>query len=471
MSNLVDFNDLHVTEGLAEVKRQVDAALEKMQKAKSPAPSLSGSDSSEEENGLDDGGRYSMDTLLAKFSYIYGTKFAWDSVRHEQMELSHLGHLVGRERYKMWNESPSRKTVLGIRFEPGQELGPDWVNLYTGFPLQPMQGECSRVLEHIKRLCRHRAEEYEWLLKWLAYPLQNPGAKMATAVVVYGSEGTGKSITFDEVMGRIYGEYKVTIGQAQLESSFTEWQSKKLFAVAEEVVARTERNHYKGMLKHLVTGSTLQIDQKHHSLRQETNHLNMVFLSNSTVPLELDMGDRRYMVLFADDVPEPEYFKTLFKEINNGGVEAFMHHLMTMDLGDFDEHSKPPVNQEKHDLIGASLTSPQYFHMLWKAGELEIPYGCATSADLYKYFAKWCEQNGEFRRTQRYFGQELKRVMKQGRWRFSYPEITFPQAQHRVYFSDEQLLAMPSGARVDDYVGEQCRNFKISLAAEGIALD
>ena len=29
---------------------------------------------------------------------------------------------------------------------------------------------------------------------------------------------------------------------------------------------------------------------------------------------------RRYMVLFADDVPEPEYFKTLFEEINNGGV-------------------------------------------------------------------------------------------------------------------------------------------------------
>ena len=86
MSNLVDFNDLHVTEGLGEVKRQVDAALEKMQESKSPAPSLPASDSNEE-NGLDDGGRYSMDTLLTKFSYIYGTKFAWDSVRNEQMEL------------------------------------------------------------------------------------------------------------------------------------------------------------------------------------------------------------------------------------------------------------------------------------------------------------------------------------------------------------------------------------------------
>ena len=37
-----------------------------------------------------------------------------------------------------------------------------------------------------------------------------------------------------------------------------------------------------------------------------------------------------------------------------------MNHLMTMDLGDFDEHSKPPVNQEKHDLIGASLNQPTF---------------------------------------------------------------------------------------------------------------
>ena len=76
-------------------------------------------------------------------------------------------------------------------------------------------------IEHIKRLCRHRPKNTV-AVNWLAYPLQNPGAKKKwqAAVVVYGSEGTGKSITFDEVMGRIYGEYKVTIGQAQLEQLY-----------------------------------------------------------------------------------------------------------------------------------------------------------------------------------------------------------------------------------------------------------
>ena len=30
-----------------------------------------------------------------------------------------------------------------------------------------------------------------WVLRWLAYPLQHPGAKMRTAMVVHGDEGSG----------------------------------------------------------------------------------------------------------------------------------------------------------------------------------------------------------------------------------------------------------------------------------------
>lgn len=96
----------------------------------------------------------------------------------------------------------------------------------------------------------------------MAYPLQNPGAKMASSVVMHGDEGTGKSLIWDEVIGKIYGEYMITVGQLQIESAFTGWQSKKCLALCEEVVARNEKAHYKGMLKHLVTGRTLVINEK-----------------------------------------------------------------------------------------------------------------------------------------------------------------------------------------------------------------
>lgn len=480
MTDTTDFNDLAAAAGLPAVAEQVNQALMRMRQGNSPAPSGSeyGSGEPPAPSGFasisadgveyDEDRRYSLATLHRHFFYIYGTKECWDNIRRERMDLTHLGHLVGREKYKKWMESANRKTVLGLKFEPGADLGPDYVNLFEGWGVEPKSGACDLILKHLSFLCRHREEQFQWLLRWLAYPLQNPGAKMASAVIVYGSEGPGKSITFDNIMGRIYGRHKITIGQAQLESTFTEWQSRRLFAVAEEVVSRQERNHHKGMLKHLVTGSTLQIDQKHLSLREETNHLNFVFLSNSTVPLELDMGDRRYLVLYVDEVPKPEYFQQLFQQIDNGGVEAFFHHLINLDLSGFDEHSKPPMTEEKGDLIGASMTSPQYFHYQWRNGELDIPYMCATAADLYRYFTNWCEQNGEFKRTQRYFGQELQRVMKPARLRFGYPEWNSVEGQHRVYVA-EPCMAMDFGTDSPaQFIGRRCRLFREGLKQEGI---
>lgn len=479
MTGTSDFNDMAIEQGLPAVADVVNEALNRV---KSPAPSEKASDIdaaseppapsddwSDSEGLYDDDGRYSVDTLLKHFSYIYGTKHCWDGLQREQMELANLGHLVGRDRYKAWMESRNRKTVMGLKFEPGQDLGSDYINLFEGWGVEPAEGDCSLILGHIMKLCQNRQAEYEWLLNWLAYPLQNPGSKMATAVVMYGSEGPGKSITFDNVMGRIYDRHAITIGQAQLESSFTEWQSRKLFAVAEEVIARTERNHYKGMLKHLVTGQTLQIDQKHMSLREETNHLNFVFLSNSTVPLELDMGDRRYLVLYVEEVPPPEYFTELFRQIDGGGVEAFFHFLLKRDLGEFGPHSKPPSTEEKRGLIRASMTSPQYFHELWRSGELDVPYSCATASDLFKYFTRWCEENNEFKRTQRYFGQEIQRVMKPHRLEIRYPRSDSLAGQKRVYLAQPDLEKDFEG--LGDHVGERCRAFREELKQLGIIHD
>lgn len=467
-----DFNDLHLACGLDVVRQQINAAIgisistvinSSTEAAnESPAPS----EACENQIALpviekDFDGRYTVATLLENFAYVYNTDMCWDSITKELMKLAHLRHLVGREKFKYWDEHRDRKTIQELRFEPGNELSSEYVNLFEGFALDPNpKGEegCKKIINHVWRLCNFREEEYKWLMKWIAFPFQNPGAKMDSSVVMYGSEGPGKSIMFDSVLGKIYGRHAITIGQAQLESSFTDWQSRRLFAVAEEVVSRSERNHHKGMLKHLVTGSSLQIDQKHMALREETNHINFVFLSNSSVPLELDIGDRRYLVLYVDAVPPAEYFKELFEEIDNGGVEAFYHYLLNLNLGDFDERTKPPFNEEKDKLISASMPSPQYFHKLWAAGELDIPYTAAKADDLYRYFQKWCEANGEFRRTSRFFGQELQRVMKQERVNIRYPKYASDRKTCRVYVPDVALESEVDGSR-NDIVGEQARKF------------
>ncbi|BCQ60747.1 hypothetical protein PBOI14_24970 [Pseudomonas sp. Boi14] len=389
---------------------------------------------------------------------------AWDCARSRMIKLSAIREAVGRTRYKWWQESEHRRMAQDVVFDPTEQCGPLMLNLYDGFHAKPdPRGAdgCLLIRKHLGLLCNNRTDEYLFLLKWIAYPLQHPGTKMATAVVMFGAEGPGKSLLWEKVLRRIYGDYGTTIGQAQLESQFTGWQSRKLFALAEEVVSREEMRHYKGVLKHLVTGETLQINEKNMPVREERNHLNFVFLSNSTVPLALDDGDRRYLVLYVDRVPPPDYFVALVNEIDNGGIEAFYHYLMNLDLTGFGPHSKPPLNEEKQGLIDGSLPAPRYFVRRWLAGETEFPVTAAvTQDDLWRAFCKWCDGANEFKRRQRDFTQEAVRDLKQARPDIRYPTKSDDFKTTRIYVTPAFLAEKQTLGR--DWAGKaglECRKF------------
>lgn len=456
---LNDWNDLHVNAGLGEVKNQLTHVVNKPSaNDESPTPS----EERLPENELYDfDGRYTRDVLLDNFWFLWGTDTCWDNLNKLQIRLSHLRHGVGKDKYNYWNDSDRRKTVKEIAFEPGKDLGDDKVNLFEGFAVTPNErgkAGCELILQHLYFMCRKREDEFNFLLNWIAYPLQNPGAKMASSIVMFGAEGTGKSIIWEEVVKPIYGKHGGTIGQAQLESQFTGWKSAKSFVVAEEVVSRQERNHHKGMLKQLITGKTFRINEKNLPEHEESNHMNLVFNSNSTVPQELDEGDRRYLVLYGDQVEGKAYFDALVNEIENDGIACFMHFMLHLDLTGFDAHTKPPLNYEKQGLIDASMPSPAYFHKLWKGGELDIPYITATTSEIYKHFCRWCEKNGEFKRTQRFFSSELQRCMTPHRLNMNYPYANSPPKTVRVFLTDEMVkyFGQPDFRKL---VEESCRKF------------
>lgn len=428
MSGRSDFNDLMVSAGINAVREQLEGALAANDSGSdividdlppddfydhyepSPALPVSG-----DASGF---GKWSLIDMIRHISLIYGTDTVWDARERLQMKLSHLRHIVGRELFKAWDEHPARKVAKGLVFEPSGVVPENHVNLFDGFPIAPgTQGArgCAKILHHIYRLCGLRDAEFEWLIRWMAYPLQNPGAKMATSVIMHGAEGTGKSLIWDRVVGAIYGKYAITVGQMQIESQFTGWQSCKCFAQCEEVVARNEQAHYKGRLKHLVSGTTLIINEKQLPAREENNHLNTVFLSNSDKPLSLDLGDRRYLVLKIMDVPDQAYFDDLLAEIDADGVAEFYGHLLALDMNGFNGHTKPPLNEEKRNLIGLDMPNTQLFYDDWKDGLLDLTYGCAPKGLLYAAYRKWCEQRNEYKQRDRDFSSTLRRYMAEDR--------------------------------------------------------
>lgn len=378
-----DFNDLHCAEGLEAVTKQLaDVSTTPPKEAKRKPPPA---------RALDWG------DFFKRFGLIYPTETAWDEQIEEIVRVAVMRTHFGKGAVDYWLQSPDRRTVLAsdVVFDPSGRIGAHQINLHRGMAFKPVDGDCSKLLALLHWLCGEDDRVFDWVLKWASYPLQHLGAKMATSVVMHGHEGTGKNL-FWGAISKIYGKYGGIITQFQLESRFNDWISRKQFVVANEVVTRMELKHMVGYLKNLITEPRIPIETKNMPGREEDNHMQLVFLSNELRPLHISPGDRRHMLIKTPEAQDKQYYAAVKCEIDAGGVEALFYHLLhNVELGDFNEHTKPIMTAAKHDVIEMGLSSTQLFWQEMHEGLVPLPYGPCLSQDLYRGYARWCTINGE----------------------------------------------------------------------------
>jgi len=288
-----------------------------------------------------------------------------------------------------------------VGFDPSGTDPQVKLNTWRGWQVQPSdKGTCELLLELLYWLCSEEEnpdEVYHWLLQWMAYPLQHPGAKMASAVIMHGPQGTGKSTVF-QTLGKIYGDYGTILNQRGLEDKFnSDWADSRLYLLAEEVVTRQEMWAIKNELKELVTGEWIRVNPKNLAAYRQRNQMNIVYLSNEGQPLPLENDDRRHLVVYTPPMQPEWVYDKIHKEIANGGLEAFYHHLLfNVDTSDFHPKKRPPMTRSKQALIDLSLPSEAVFIREWQSGQLEfndadgpLPFCPCTGRQLYAAYKKW----------------------------------------------------------------------------------
>jgi putative DNA primase/helicase len=396
-----DFNDLHVLEGLQEVRAQVEARLGELgwdaqrRAPRAIAPSGGGGAQREHLQPIT-----TADELFERFALVYeATDTAFDFHERVLVPLSSVRNLcASRQLYRQWMESPTKQVVRveEVGFDPGERDPTVRCNLWAGWPTQPRAGCCDKLLELGEFLCSQDPngdEMWWWLQRWLAYPIQRPGAKMKTAVIVHGPQGTGKNLFFESVLA-IYGRYGRLLNQDAVEDKFNDWASRLLFGVADEMVARDEMYHAKNKLKTLITSDRIRINPKNLAPYYERNHANLVFLSNEIQPMALERDDRRYAVIWTPPKLEPEFYNAVLSEIDAGGIAALHDHLLRVDLDGFGPASLPPMTQAKRDLIELGMDSTESFFVEWAAGNLPLPATACRSEDLFDAYRHHCLKQG-----------------------------------------------------------------------------
>ncbi|MFT0212851.1 DUF5906 domain-containing protein [Pseudomonas sp. F1_0610] len=339
-------------------------------------------------------------TPVERYVYIDGTKDIWDRAKRRRVPEGAVKMMLG-DSYSLWLNAGDRKVVDmdHIVFDPAMQKDPDiYINTFEGLPLEPIYDDekCKSIRELISFLCNDDPEATQWLTCWLAYPLQKLGTKMDTAVLLHSTmEGSGKSLFLSDIMGKIYGAYAATVGQAQLESNWTVWQSAKLYAAFEEVVSRDKRYNQTGKIKHMITGKTVRMESKFVNGWEEANYMNAVFLSNEIMPWPISENDRRMFVMWPHQSLSREKQIAVGAEIESDGVEAFYGYLLSYDCGDFDLRTKPPRTLAKERLIAMSRSSWENFIEQWRSGELGVPFTIARTQDLHDLYLEWCSRNKE----------------------------------------------------------------------------
>jgi hypothetical protein len=244
---------------------------------------------------------------------------------------------------KWWLKHPQRRQFDTILFAPEQEVGEDCYNLWKGFAVNAIPGDCTLFLDHTKRnVCGSNEEVYNFLLGWMARLVQKPASVGEVAVVLRGGKGVGKSF-FAKQLGSLFGRHFLHISNpSHLVGNFNAHLRDVILLFADEAFYAGDRKHA-SILKTLITEETIQIEAKGVDVESAPNYVHLIMASNDDHVVPASGDERRYLVLDVGTEKQQQsaYFKAIDEQMEKGGREALLHLLRTMDLSDYDHRTVP----------------------------------------------------------------------------------------------------------------------------------
>lgn len=298
-----------------------------------------------------------------------------------------------------WLKWPLRAEAPAMVYDPSERPladSPSGWNLWPGWGKEPVKGDVTpfkTLLEHLFKGAN--PQDLKWFVRWLAYPLQHPGTKLFTAVVMQGvAQGTGKSLVAYS-LADIYGRNFTEIKQDDLNAQFNEWAERKQFALADDVTGGMSRKAA-DFLKKTITQKNIRINTKHVKSYTIPDCINYYFSTNQPDAFFLEDSDRRYFIheVLVDPLPEQFYTDYLDWLNNKGGAEAIFDWLLRVDLGDFNPAAPARKTAAKSIMMedGRSELASWVRRMLEspdeyiKLGDIQLKGDLFTSRELLAMF-------------------------------------------------------------------------------------
>ncbi|MBU4380377.1 MULTISPECIES: DUF5906 domain-containing protein [Pseudodesulfovibrio] len=274
-------------------------------------------------------------------------------------------------------------------------------NLWPGYAITPEKGDCSLIIAHLRDIwCNGNEEQFTYLITWFAHMFQYPWEKPNVALVVKGGKAAGKSTVFDGILLPILGTlYSKMTHQEQLVGKFNRHTLYKLLLVAEEAFWAGDKSA-EGPLKAMITDKPLQAEPKGVDAFDTYTYYRIAFVSNETRVVPATKDERRFFAIrvSSDKMRDVGYFNALWKQIENGGVAAFMDYLMTWEVDRNLVFSPPRTDVLTEDILENLSAFERWAFEFLHADEDDdlIEWDApVTTFDIYDHYKRWLKEAKE----------------------------------------------------------------------------
>lgn len=233
---------------------------------------------------------------------------------------------------KLWLTNPRRRSYRTVDFLPGEDDNYRVLNLWTGFAVQPVKGDCTGWLALLRDIiCGNNDELARWLLHWFANIVREPRSKPLTAPVIIGTQGAGKSLLFKYFAQILGSAYTHVSNEEHIYGKFNRHLATTLLLHSDEALYGGEKKH-RGIIKSLIADEYRIFEQKGIDARQVRNYLRLALTSNEAHAAPAEPNDRRFTVIdMGDRMIDKELVKKVVDELNGTGPAALFDFLLEMN--------------------------------------------------------------------------------------------------------------------------------------------
>jgi Family of unknown function (DUF5906) len=256
-------------------------------------------------------------------------------------------------------------------------------------------------------VARGDEETYLWIIGWWAQIFQQPSIKMETAVALRGAQGTGKT-KVGEVMGSLIGDahYLQVASPRYITGQFNSHMSSLLVLQAEEAFWAGDKKG-EGILKDLVSGKVHMLEYKGVDPIRIKNYIRLFVTGNAEWIVPASFRDRRWAIF---DIGEEQmqnipYFVAIDKEMDEGGREALLYHLLDFDLKQVNLRKIPRTAALfDQQLEGMDAEQAWWFEALMRGAQPSRPHGVnepgiCLKDDLFETYVLHARLQGITRRS------------------------------------------------------------------------